>query len=66
MHPFVLFFLLGFFILIEWFGRKEQYAIGATLSSQPRFLRWLFYALLIFMLGVFAQTNETPFIYFQF
>jgi hypothetical protein len=57
---------LGFFILIEWFGRKEQYAIGATLSSQPRFLRWLFYALLIFMLGVFAQTNETPFIYFQF
>lgn len=66
IHPLTLFFLLGFFVFVEWLGRRQQYAIEATMIRQPRFLRWLFYALLVFMLGVFAQSNETPFIYFQF
>nr|WP_260394473.1 hypothetical protein [Riemerella anatipestifer] len=29
-------------------------------------MRWLFYSFLLLLIGLFMQTNETPFIYFQF
>tara|TARA_R100000935_G_scaffold1517_1_gene4873 strand:+ start:54448 stop:55899 length:1452 start_codon:yes stop_codon:yes gene_type:complete len=58
--------LLMFFISIEWFGRRDQYAI-ATIKKKIIFpLRWTFYAFIVFLIGMFMQTEETPFIYFQF
>lgn len=58
--------LVAFFMLIEWLGREKKYAIEKLGFSWPKPLRWSFYALLIFALGMYMQTNETPFIYFQF
>lgn len=58
--------LLIFFIGIEWLGRKDNFAIECTLNKLPQYLRWLFYAFLIFLIGMYMQTEETPFIYFQF
>lgn len=58
--------LVAFFMLIEWLGREKKYAIEKLGFSWPKPLRWSFYALLIFTLGMYMQTNETPFIYFQF
>jgi D-alanyl-lipoteichoic acid acyltransferase DltB (MBOAT superfamily) len=54
------------FITIEWLGRERHYAISHFLLDKNRFLRWGFYAFLIFLIGMFMQTEETPFIYFQF
>ncbi|MFT3904612.1 MAG: MBOAT family O-acyltransferase [Niabella sp.] len=54
------------FILIEWVGREEQYAIAKLGLKWKRPLRWGFYAFIVFMLGMYAKTEETPFIYFQF
>ena len=59
--------LLIFYNLIEWFGRKDKHAIERIgVLIKKRFTRWSFYVLLIFLIGLFMETKETPFIYFQF
>ncbi|MFT3680835.1 MAG: MBOAT family O-acyltransferase [Ferruginibacter sp.] len=58
--------LVVFFVLIEWAGREQQYAIATIGLKWKRTFRWCFYAFLIFFIGMFMRTTETPFIYFQF
>ncbi len=58
--------LIGFFVLIEWQGREGQYAISHLGQRWYRPLRWIFYSLLIFAIGMFMPSVESPFIYFQF
>ena len=58
--------LIAFFMLIEWIGREHQFALQDFLVKKPRFIRWLFYGFIILLIGLFLQTHETPFIYFQF
>jgi hypothetical protein len=66
MHPYVLFLLLGFFILIEWLGREQKFALEKIGLNWNRPFRWFFYMFIVFLLGMFMATEETPFIYFQF
>lgn len=61
----LLLFLLLFFNIVEWFGRKREFAIQG-LQEWPRLIRWSAYVIVIFLIGMYAQTDETPFIYFQF
>ena len=61
-----LFILLLIFIAIEWLGRESQYAISNIGSKWNKIIRWLFYSSIISLLGIFMQSEETPFIYFQF
>ena len=58
--------LLVFFNAIEWLGRSGDYAISALFIHRHRVLRWSFYAFLIFLIGMYIPSVETPFIYFQF
>jgi len=58
--------LLSIFILIEWFVREKQYAIANIELKFKRPARWALYAFLIFLIGMYMRTVETPFIYFQF
>lgn len=58
--------LVLFFIIIEWIGRTGTYGIEKIGERSPRFFRWLFYSFVIFLIGMYAQTKEMPFIYFQF
>lgn len=58
--------LIVFFMMIEWKGRENNYAIEKMLLSKNRWIRWSFYAFIIMLISLFMQTNETPFIYFQF
>lgn len=65
MLPLVI--LLFMFNVIEWLGRSNAFAleqIGEAVKT--RFARWSFYVFLIFLIGMFMITEETPFIYFQF
>lgn len=57
--------IIGFFIT-EWLGRENKYAIEKIGFRWPRIFRWSFYALVVFMIGMYMQTSETAFIYFQF
>ena len=58
--------IIGIFVLIEWQGREGQYAISDIGQKWFRPLRWSFYSLLIFAIGMFMPSVESPFIYFQF
>ena len=58
--------MIVFFLFIEWNGREDKFAIEKTGAKWPKLLRWVWYALIISLIGLLAQTVETPFIYFQF
>lgn len=58
--------LIGVFVLMEWQGRECQYAIANIGQRWHKPLRWVFYSLIIFVIGMFMSSAESPFIYFQF
>ncbi|MBL0310866.1 MAG: MBOAT family protein [Bacteroidetes bacterium] len=58
--------LIGAFLLMEWVGREGQYALANVGMKWKRPVRWALYSFILFLIGMFMQTNETPFIYFQF
>lgn len=58
--------LLIFFNVIEWLGRNKDFAISSLETVCPRPLRWVFYSVLMFLIGMYMQSEESPFIYFQF
>jgi len=57
--------LICIFIIIEWLGRDQQYAIEKIGINYHRVLRWGFYILICFSIFVF-QGKQQEFIYFQF
>ena len=63
--PISLFILIIFFIIIEWFGREQQYALARFGFKWPNYVRLSFYYLLILLIFVFMG-KEQEFIYFQF
>lgn len=62
----ITFLLIFFFITIEWIGRDNKFAIENIGIEWNRWFRWICYVFLIFLIGAYMQTEETPFIYFQF
>lgn len=61
--------LIGIFVLIEWFGREEQYAIAKLGHNWKRSLRYAFYYAII--ITIFTKIflfsgQDQQFIYFQF
>ncbi len=62
--------ILGVLILlmlgVEWHARKKEFGLSLFAASKPQILRWIFYAFLIACIGMYMQTGESPFIYFQF
>jgi len=64
-HPFIMLFLLAQFILIEWLGREQQFAISKIAVTWKRPLRWTFYILIATITLLFYGKTE-EFIYFQF
>ncbi len=58
--------LVAGFMLVEWLGRDQQYALAKLGSKFGRPVRWVMYSIIIFFIGMYMQTEETPFIYFQF
>ncbi len=57
--------LLLFFIVLEWKGRRDAFALERCILSHPRYLRWAFYYFLLFVLFINSGGNYA-FIYFQF
>ena len=63
--PIPLFILLGAFLIIEWLGREQQYAIAALGLKWPKIIRYGFYYSLIISMLMIGSPDQ-PFIYFQF
>jgi D-alanyl-lipoteichoic acid acyltransferase DltB (MBOAT superfamily) len=66
VFPQVLFLIIGLFLIVEWSGREQKFAIEKIGFNWPRVFRWSFYALIVFCIGMFMEESGTPFIYFQF
>jgi len=67
LKPAILYILLVIpFIVLEWLGREQKYAIEKLGLKWPRVFRWSFYAFMFFIIGMYMQTEVTEFIYFQF
>ncbi|MEO6669139.1 MAG: MBOAT family O-acyltransferase [Ferruginibacter sp.] len=64
-HPVVAIVLIFIFMVIEWLGREEQYALAAFGNKWHKPVRWSFYYILIIAIFVFIG-KEQQFIYFQF
>jgi len=58
--------LVMFMLLLEWRGRRYAFPLSGVLLPSSSIVRWSLYSFLIFLIGMFALTKETPFIYFQF
>ncbi|WP_207924541.1 MBOAT family O-acyltransferase [Pedobacter changchengzhani] len=65
IKPLHLFVILVAFLIIEWLGREEEYALAAFGTKWPKTLRISFYYLLIISIFWFNGSNQ-QFIYFQF
>ena len=57
---------IGIMLFAEWSGRTYLYPLAEMRWCRPRWSRWVVYIMLIAAIGLFMQTEETPFIYFQF
>jgi len=53
------------FVMVEWVGKEQQYAIAKLGANWTRSLRWAFYYLII-LIVIFYSGSEQQFIYFQF
>jgi hypothetical protein len=57
--------LVFFLVISEWLARNQQHALAGLPMIFPRLVRWLIYAFIVLVIGLYMQTDETPFIYFQ-
>ena len=65
IKPFSLTLLLIIFVIIEWLGREQQYALEELGIKWKRTLRYILYYAIIIAIFWFGG-NEQQFIYFQF
>ncbi len=57
---------IAFLLFFEWIGRERQHALEGLKEQPNPWIRRGAYAFVLFAIGMFHQTGETPFIYFQF
>ncbi|WP_309561470.1 MBOAT family O-acyltransferase [Christiangramia sp. SM2212] len=58
--------LIIFFMVVEWFGRRNKYALELVKSFKFKSLRRAFYFLIILLIGLYMWSETNDFIYFQF
>lgn len=55
---------IGLMMVVEWLNRRCSHPFRRL--PRCRWVRWMVYIFLIFIIVAFMQTDEMPFIYFQF
>jgi len=64
-EAFITTILIIFFLIIEWLGRENNYALEKLVVKWPRIFKWAFYYGIGILIFLFAG-KEQQFIYFQF
>ena len=65
IHPVPISLLIIVFMIIEWIGREQQYAIAKIGVKWQKPVRWAFYLLILEAIFLFAGKQQ-QFIYFEF
>lgn len=63
---FLTMFLVLLMLFLEIFGFYHTNPISVISKLRYRFLRWLLFAIILAMIGIYMNTNGSTFIYFQF
>ena len=63
--PILFMAIILLFLIIEWIGREDSFAISKFIDRMPLFIRWISYSFLVFSI-IYYSVNENQFIYFQF
>ena len=58
--------LVIIFVIIEWLGRKNKFAIEKILQNFNKYLRFFSYSIIIILIFLFYKDGTNTFIYFQF
>ncbi len=58
--------LILIMLIIEWFGRSGEHALSNLNARMNKPLRWIFYSVIIFIIGLYMSPEEVQFIYYQF
>ncbi len=58
--------LVLIFTIIEWLGRRKQFALANFENEVPQFIRWGFYTIILSSIILNLHEEKTTFIYFQF
>lgn len=66
VRPTYLILLLIFFILVEWWGRRQKFALEQLRLQDKQFVRWVGLAFILLLTFIFNSPVEQKFIYFQF
>jgi len=65
VFPKITIFLILLFLIVEWLGREQQYAIAQLEFKFSKVLRWSFYMIICLFIFIF-HGKQQEFIYFQF
>jgi alginate O-acetyltransferase complex protein AlgI len=65
IHPVPISVLIILFMIVEWIGREQQYAIAKLGTSWNKPIRWAFYFLIVEVIFLYAGKQQ-QFIYFEF
>lgn len=66
IRPSILFLNIIILFTFEWLGRKQEHAFAVLDQKLAIFWRWSLYLFLLFDIGMYMYTEESPFLYFQF
>ena len=58
--------LIGFFLVIEWLGRRQKFALENLNLYINKPIRWFSYISIVMFIYLFSTSNKIEFIYFQF
>ncbi|MFD2518528.1 MBOAT family O-acyltransferase [Salinimicrobium flavum] len=58
--------LIIIFLIIEWIGRKYNFALEILKNIEKGWIRKFIYSLIILVIGIYMYTGTNNFIYFQF
>lgn len=63
-NPLTVSVIIPFFFIFEWLNRHKSHPL--ELNSGRLWIRWSYYFIIVFLIGMLGQTGDVPFIYFQF
>ncbi|WP_233268739.1 MBOAT family O-acyltransferase [Mucilaginibacter lacusdianchii] len=58
--------LIPLMFVVEWIGRESNFALENFYIRWPRPVKWSFYTIILFCIGMYMSTGKIDFIYFQF
>ena len=53
-------------LMVEWWGRHDEYGIAYWARLRSKTVRWVLYLLLVLSMGLYSRHETIQFVYFQF